>query len=81
MARTFMFSRTNRTIVTRVKAAVKNGVPVLVDGWIVRDARIREGEVEVKWLAEIPNPDVQWTTIQPNFMAMEDGKLIIKTDW
>lgn len=75
-----MLSRTNRTIVTRIKAAVKSGTPVLVDGWIVRDARIWEGELEVEWYAEIPNPSVRWTAIQPNFMAMEDGNLIIKTD-
>jgi len=67
----------NRTIVTRVKAAVKAGIPVTVDGWLVRDARIFEGEIEFDWAG---TPESLWTAVQPNFMATVDGKLVIETD-
>lgn len=65
-------------VASTVKAAVKKGMLVKVDGHRVRGARTKDGELEVDWWRDEPEP--LSTTVQPNLMTEVDGVLIIETD-
>jgi hypothetical protein len=74
--------KTGRMIVSRVKAALKEGRPVLVDGTRISGVRFNEGELEVNWW-DAPE---YWTVVQPSFLSGKedeafDGKLLLNTHW
>ena len=73
-------SRTEQMILTRVAAAISTGKRVTVDGVSIKSIRFRDDEIEVEWDAEVEDEELQWTTIQPNYLhEFDNGELELKT--